>query len=352
MARRHGAVRDGVGALMRRRTPACLPIALAHGQSNGIKSPRGGPPCMGGAGQGADAAPAGAGADAGGERTAWMAAGTARAWAAAIHRYAALAALERGWMSMSKAASVARDSAEAFGGAVGRDGSVDRDALAAGAGALGRGASTMRRARSEFRDAARRARLEAAERGKAAEAYGMAGEPDAARSQRGRIRKARKRRRGADAWASDAAEKEGILAQVSAGWDAVIAEQPAEHKWGGDRSEWKAENSSLHADIEYDRARWTGLAGRAGRARARAFGRIERAGAAAKRAGVAAAELRRQPPTGPPGVRRAMDAWDDAMDAARRASGADARRSGRSGRGAPSPRREPRPGKNPARRSG
>lgn len=59
-------------------------------------------------------------------------------------------------------------------------------------------------------------RLEAAERGAAAEAYDMAGEPDAVRSQRGRIKGLRKRRRSADTWASDASEKEGILAQTSA----------------------------------------------------------------------------------------------------------------------------------------
>lgn len=306
---------------------------------------------MGDAGQGADAALAGSQTDAAGERAAWTAAASARAWAAAIHRYTALAALERGWKTMSEAASVARDSAEAFGGAVGRDGGVNRDALAAGAGALGRGASLMKQAGSKFKEAAKRARLEAAERGKAAEAYGMAGAPDAARSQRGRMRKARKRRRSADAWASDAAEKEGILVTTSAGWDAVIAEQPAEHTWGGDRSEWKAENSSLHADIEYDRAKWTGLAGRAGRARERAFGRLERAGALAKRAGVAAAGVRRQLEAGPPGARRAADAWNDAMDAARQASGADARRNG-GRRGAPSPRRADRAAKNPARRRG
>lgn len=107
---------------------------------------------------------------------------------------------------MSEAASLARDSAAAFGGAAGRDGRVDRDALAAGAGSLGRGRSEMRLAVSEFRDAA--------ERGMAAEAHDMAGAPDAVRSQRGKIPVLQKRRRSADAWASDAAEKEGILAQI------------------------------------------------------------------------------------------------------------------------------------------
>lgn len=185
---------------------------------------------------------------------------------------------------MSKAAANARDSMKTFRGAVGRDNAVNMDALAAGAAAMDRGESELRTAEASFKAASERAQMEAAERGRAAEAYDLAGMAGAARVQRGRAEKAQRRQRTAAKWASNAAEKAGQLGQARAMWDRNIAESSDGDKWEGDGSEWRDMNSRMCAGFGRDRAKWAELAGAAAEAEAVAVGRLERAAAAAKRA--------------------------------------------------------------------
>ena len=232
---------------------------------------------------------------------------------------------------MSESAAATMDSTEAFGGSVGRDTSIDMDALAAGAGAMDRGRLAMGQAKREFAYASELSLSEESERGMAADAYGMAGAAAAARSQRGRAEKARERARTADGWESNAAGKEGILGQARAVWEENIAASAEMGGWTGDRAKWTHMHSSLHADIEYDRAKWAGLAGRASEMAAREEGRIELAAAAAKRAGAAAGLQWRgsgRGGGGPPVVPAAVKEWLDAMWSAELASEPDAPQNG------------------------
>ena len=242
---------------------------------------------------------------------AWAAAGASRAWAAAVHRQATWASLGRGWKTMAEAAAIARDSTGEFGGAIGRNGIVNTAVIAAATSAMGRGASAMATAEAEFRAAAGLARMEAAERDMAAESYDMAGTSRKARVQRGRAGKARKRVRTALDWASNAAEKAAILGQAKAMWDRNIAEWSDDDVWGGDRAKWLDSHFSLHADLDYDRAKWKALAEAAVVAEAEAAGRLERAAGAAKRA-VAAVDVDAVP--------RAQEAAETALKEATKAA--------------------------------
>ena len=247
------------------------------------------------------------------EAGAWAAVGATRACAAAAHCQAVWAAFGRGWKTMSEAAATARDSMGAFGGAVGRNHVVNVHILAAATSGLDRGASALAAAEAEFRAAARLARLDAAERDMAAEAYTRAGDAKAARTQRGRAGKARKRGRTAAGWASNAAEKADILGQAKAMWDRSIAEW-SEDEWGGDRARWIDNHSSLCADLDYDRAKWIGMAEAALMAEATAAEGLDRAADAAD-AATAAVDV----DSDVPGAQEAAAALKEATEAAKRA---------------------------------
>ena len=249
------------------------------------------------------------------EADAWNAVGATRECAAAAHCQAVWAALGRGWKTMSEAAATARDSTEAFGGAVGRNRIVNVHTLAAATSGLDRGASALAVAESEFRAAARLSRLDAAERDMAAEAYTRAGDAKAARTQRGLAGKARKRGRTASGWASNAAEKADILGRAKAMWDKNIAEC-SEAEWGGDRARWIDNHSSLYADLDYDRAKWTGLAEAALMAEATAAEGLDRAADAVD---AAAAAVAVDVDSDVPGEQEAAAALKDATEAAKRA---------------------------------
>ena len=246
---------------------------------------------------------------------AWAAVGATRACAAAAHCQAVWAALGRGWKTMSEAAATARDSMEAFGGAVGRNHTVNVHVLAAATSGLARGASALAAAEAEFRAAARLAQLDAAARDTAAEAYARAGDAKAARTQRGLAGKARKRGRTAAGWAANAAEKADILGRAKAMWDRNIAEW-SEDEWGGDRAKWIDSHSSLYADLDYDRVRWIELAEGALMAEAAAAEDLNRA-ADAVDAATAAADV--DAGSDVPGVQEAAAALKEATAAAKRA---------------------------------
>ena len=269
------------------------------------------------------ATPAGTKAAAGAERAVWRAAGDARARVAAMHCHAAWAALERGCKYMSAAAASAADSAEALGGVAGRDGSIDADSLVSGASDMTKGGLAAGAAKPAFTKAADHSRLEASERGMAADAYGMAGASRAARAQRGRAKRARKRANTADGWSSSAAGKTDLLSGLL---DACIKgmAKSSMNGWKGGGAEWTSMRARLQDGIVRDRAGWTGLAGRAAEAKARAEGGLDRASDAAKRTGTAAGLRWEGGGKGgggwPPGAQDAVDAWLAAMGSAELAS--------------------------------
>ena len=262
---------------------------------------------------------AGIKAAAGAERAIWRAAGDARAWVAAMHCCAAWAALERGCKYMSAAAANATDSAEALGGAVGRDGSIGMDSLVSGASDIVKGGLAAGAAEAAFKEAADHSRLEASERGMAADAYGMAGASRAAQAQRGRAKRARKRAGAADGWSSSAAGKTGLLSRLLDECTEGMAKSSM-NGWKGGGAEWMAMRARLQDGIARDLAGWTGLVGRAAEAKARAEGGLDRASDAAKRAGTAAGLQWEGGGKGgggwTPGAQDAMDAWLAAMGAA------------------------------------
>ena len=240
-----------------------------------------------------------------------------------MHCYAAWADLERGWKYMSAAAANASDSAEALGGAVGRDGSIGMDSLVSGASDMVKGTLAAGAAKAAFTRAAEHSRLEAAERGMAADAYGMAGASRAARAQRGRAKRARKRAGTADGWSSCAAGRTDLLSQLLDACTDGIAESSM-NGWKGGGAEWTGMRARLQDGIVRDWAGWTGLVGRAAVARARAEGVLERASDAVNRTGTAAGLQweggGKGGGGGPPGAQDAVDAWLAAMGSAELAS--------------------------------
>ena len=224
---------------------------------------------------------------------------------------------------MSAAAANATDSAEALGGAAGRDGSIDVDSLVSGASDITKGALSAGAAKPAFTEAADRSRLEASERGMAADAYGMAGASRAARAQRGRAKRARKRADTADGWSSGAAGKTDLLSGLL---DACIEgmAKSSMNGWKGGGAEWMAMRARLQDGIARDLAGWTGLVGQAAESKARAEGGLDRASDAVKRTGTAAGLQweggGKGGGGGPPGARDAVDAWLAAMGSAELAS--------------------------------
>lgn len=225
---------------------------------------------------------------------------------------------------MSAAAAKTWESLGAIGSAVGRDNDVDMQALVAGAAVMGEGSVEMGTARAAFGAAGKRSRAEASERDMAAEAYERAGASKAARAQRVRAKRARKRGMAADGWESGAAEKLAILTESIAVWKENIAMSFSAGVWRGDRTAWAAMHAGMRAGVENDRARWADMAERTATRSARASGRLARAKAAAKKAAGAAgwqwAAGGKEGNGGGAGDEEAARAWLDAMMAAEQLS--------------------------------
>ena len=215
---------------------------------------------------------------------AWTAAGAARAHVAALHCCAAWDAIEHGWKSMSAAAAKTWDSLGAIGSAVGRGNAVDLQVLVAGAAVMGEGTVELGTARAAFGAAGKRSRAEASERDMAAESYERAGASKAARAQRVRAKRARKRGTTADGWESGAAEKLAILTESLAVWKENIAMTSSAGVWRGDRTAWAAMHAGMRAGVENDRVRWAEMAKKSAARSARASDRLARAENEAKRA--------------------------------------------------------------------
>ena len=217
---------------------------------------------------------------------------------------------------MVKAAAAGRDAAAAGAEAVGRDDRINGTARRNAATALRGAVRAQRRARASFKDAAAHARLSASERVLAAKAYASAGDADNERAMRRRAVQARRLARDAKKWAATARNDARAALQASRRW-AGGADSPGRADgavWPDGRAAWIDEQASLHADAEYKRAEWAGMAESAEAAVQAAGDDLRLCSAATTRAATAVDRLGQLPPE----AADAAAAWEEAASYARR----------------------------------
>ena len=250
----------------------------------------------------------------------WTAAAAAREFTAAAHSLAACVFNRKAAEAEAEATAADRDAAEAGCEAVGRDGRLNGAVLADAAIPLRAAVRAQRRARAAFGDAAAHTRSSAAEFAMAADAHAMAG--DAAREQalRGRADAARAMIRDADRRASLAGRAARVVRAASRRWTEVADNLPAGAVYPDGRAAWTAEQESMRASAEHDRAGWSGRARRAAADVRAANDYLRECADAADRAAAAAKEA--GAPADTPDARDAAAAWNEAVAAARNAANA------------------------------
>ena len=252
----------------------------------------------------------------------WAAVAVARMWIAAGHSLAAWGSYRDGWHATARAATAGRDAAAAGGEAVGKDGRMNDTARGNAVAALKKAVRAQRRARASFRRSAPHYEQSALWQVRAADAYDTAGDADSGRDARGQAVHARTMARSADGLAKRAARDEKAAREARRGWEAVVGcEEAAETRppegaivLPADRAAWAGVQAGIHADAEYDRAKWQDTAEKADRAVLDAGHDLKLYAAATERAAAAVERLGRLPPEAEEGVA----AWEKTMETAAR----------------------------------
>ena len=245
----------------------------------------------------------------------------ARMWIAAAHSLAAWGSYRDGWHAMARAATAGRDAAAAGGEAVGKDGRMNDTARANAAAVLGAAVLAQESARASFGMSASHAELSASWQERAAEAYDMAGDAGSGRDARGQAVHARRMAQSADGLAKRAARDEKTAREAREGWEAVVGCEAGTAKppdgaiaLPADRAAWVGVQASIHADAEYERAKWQDTAEKADKAVLDAGHDLKLYAAATERAAAAVERLGRLPPEAEEGVA----AWEKVMETAAR----------------------------------
>ena len=251
----------------------------------------------------------------------WAAVAAARMWIAAGHTLAAWGSYRDGWHAMARASTAGRNAAAAGGEAVGKDGRMNDTARGNAADALKEAVRAQRRARASFSRSASHAEQSALWQVRAAEAYDRAGDADSGRFAREQASHARRTAQSAHGWASRAARDAKTTREAKRMWDAIAAAGEAGTTGmppdgaialPADRAAWVAEQASIHADAEYDRAKRQDLAEKSDSAVQTAGEDLKLYAAATERAGAAVERLGRLPPEAEEGVA----AWEETMETA------------------------------------